>query len=127
MNRVILIGHLCADPELRHTQNGTAVCAFRLAVQRRRANAQGVREADFFNIVAWRGAGEVISKYMRKGGRLGVVGALQTRSYTDSQGEVRYVTEVIAEDVELLGNKQDGGMALRQEDFVQVNDDELPF
>lgn len=127
MNKVILVGNLAADPQLRHTSSGIPICQFRLAVQRRRANAQGVREADFFNIVAWRGAGEVISKYMRKGGRLGVVGALQTRSYTDSQGEVRYVTEVIAEDVELLGNKQDGGMALRQEEFVQVNDDEVPF
>lgn len=127
MNKVILVGNLTADPQLRHTASGIPICQFRLAVQRRRANAQGVREADFFNIVAWRGAGEVVAKYARKGSRLGVVGILQERSYTDSQGEVKYVTEVVAESVELLGNKQDGGMALRQEDFVQVNDDEVPF
>ena len=127
MNKVILVGNLAADPQLRHTASGIPICQFRLAVQRRRANAQGVREADFFNIVAWRSAGEVVAKYARKGGRLGVVGILQERSYTDSQGEVKYVTEVVAESVELLGNKQDGGMALRQEEFVQVNDDEVPF
>ena len=125
MNKVILVGNLAADPQLRHTASGIVVCQFRLAVRRRKAD--GEKQADFFNIVAWRGAGEVVSKYMRKGGRLGVVGALQTRSYTDSQGEVKYVTEVVAEDVELLGGKKDEGMALQQEEFVQVNDDELPF
>ena len=125
MNKVILVGNLTADPQLRHTASGIAVCQFRLAVRRRKAD--GEKQADFFNIVAWRGAGEVVAKYARKGGRLGVVGILQERSYTDSQGEVKYVTEVVAESVELLGNKQDGGMALRQEDFVQVNDDEVPF
>lgn len=125
MNKVILVGNLAADPQLRHTASGIPICQFRLAVRRRKTD--GEKQADFFNIVAWRGAGEVVAKYARKGGRLGVVGILQERSYTDSQGEVKYVTEVIAEDVELLGNKQDGGMALRQEDFVQVNDDEVPF
>lgn len=125
MNKVILVGNLTADPQLRHTASGIPICQFRLAVRRRKAD--GEKQADFFNVVAWRGAGEVVAKYARKGGRLGVVGALQTRSYTDPQGEVKYVTEVVAEDVELLGGKKDEGMALQQEEFVQVNDDELPF
>lgn len=125
MNKVILVGNLAADPQMRHTQSGTPICQFRLAVRRRRQTED--KQADFFNIAAWRGTGEVVAKYARKGDRLGVVGILQERSYTDSQGEVRYVTEVVAESVELLGGKRDEGMALRQEEFVQVSDDELPF
>ena len=138
MNKVILIGHMAADPELKHTQSGIAVCSFRIGVQRRRANAQGVREADFLTVTAWRGTAEIVARYMRKGGRIGVVGSLQTRSYADSEGEIRYVTEVVADEVELLGNKaaESAQAEVPQQcykpqqesmNFVQVDDDELPF
>ncbi len=143
MNKVILIGHMAADPELKHTQSGIAVCSFRIGVQRRRANAQGVKEADFFTVTAWRGTAEIVVKYMRKGGKICVFGSLQTRSYTDPEGEIRYVTEVVADEVELLGNKAESARVEvpqqghcdeqpnrpQQEsmNFVQVDDEGLPF
>lgn len=129
MNKVILIGHMAGDPALKRTQNGTSVCSFRIGVQRRYVNAQGVKEADFINVTAWRGAAEVVSKYTKKGSKIGIVGSLQVRSYADKEGEMRYVTEVIADEIELLGNKAESAEAPQQEsgNFVQVNDDELPF
>ena len=79
MNKAILIGNLVADPELRKTQSDVSVCTFRIAVQRRFANQQGVREADFFNIVAWRQTAELCAKFLTKGRKVGVIGAIQNR------------------------------------------------
>ena len=138
MNHVTLIGRLAADPEARTTQNGISQCSFRLAVPRRFANQQGVREADFLNIVAWRGTADFCARYFRKGMRVGVEGSLQSRSYQAQDGTKRYVVEVIADNVEFCESRQDGSGSNggygganaappAQEGFTEVEDDELPF
>lgn len=138
MNKVILIGNLAADPELKRTASDIPVCTFRLAVQRRFTNAQGVKEADFFTIVAWRQTAELCSSYLSKGRKCAVVGSLQTRSYDAQDGTKRYVTEVVADEVEFIGGHQGGqeqsAAAPAPEPpsgynggFTQVDDDELPF
>ena len=144
MNKVILIGNLAADPESRTTQSGIAQCTLRLAVQRRFANQQGVREADFFTIVCWRQTAEFCSRYLSKGRKIAVEGSLQTRSYDAQDGSKRYVTEVIADNVEFCDSRPDGarprtdnppppseppagyGMS-NSSGFTEVDDDELPF
>lgn len=113
MNHVTLIGRLAADPEARTTQSGISQCSFRLAVPRRFTNQQGVREADFLNIVAWRGTADFCARYFRKGMRVGVEGSLQSRSYQAQDGTKRYVVEVIADNVEFCESRQDGGGANR--------------
>lgn len=144
MNKVILIGNLVADPELRKTQSDTSVCTFRIGVQRRFANQQGVRESDFFNIVAWRQTAELCARFLTKGRKCAVVGQLQNRSYDAQDGTKRYVTEIVADNVEFLGSREDGGSrqgnyapaapapaprsaAPASSDFTEVDDDELPF
>lgn len=135
MNKVILIGNLASDPEHQITKAGKPVCSFRLAVQRRFTNAQGVREADFFTVVAWGKLADLAARYLSKGSRVAIVGTLQTRSYDDKDGVKRYVTEVVAEEIDFLSSpkEQSGGDALSQAqaafgaEFVQVEDDELPF
>ncbi len=111
MNKVILIGNLTRDPELSQTNSGISVCKFSLAVQRRFSGADGERTADFFNIIVWRAQGENCHKYLRKGNKAAVVGTLQTRTYDANDGTKRYVTEIIADEVEFLTPKggQDGG------------------
>ena len=143
MNKAILIGNLVADPELRKTQSDVSVCTFRIAVQRRFANQQGVREADFINIVAWRQTAELCAKFLTKGRKVCVVGAIQTRSYDAQDGTKRYVTEIVADEVEFLGSPQGSQNQAYPGDvppppepsssytgnngFTQVDDDELPF
>jgi single-strand DNA-binding protein len=102
MNQVILIGNLAADPESRTTQSGIACCTFRLAVNRRYKGADGQRETDFINCVAWRQCAELCSKYLAKGRKVGVTGSLQTRTYQAQDGSKRYATEVVVEQVEFL-------------------------
>lgn len=102
MNRVILIGNLASAPDTRATQNGITVCTFRLAVQRRFKNQQGERESDFINIVCWRQLADICGKYLAKGRKAAIEGSMQTRSYQAQDGSKRYVTEVIADSVELL-------------------------
>jgi single-strand DNA-binding protein len=143
MNKAILIGNLVADPELRRTASDLPVCTFRIAVQRRFANQQGVREADFFNIVAWRQTAELCAKFLTKGRKVGVIGAIQNRSYDAQDGTKRYVTEIVADEVEFLGSPQGGQSQYNAGEvppppepsssytgntgFTQVDDDELPF
>ena len=105
MNKVILIGNLTKDPELATTNSGVAVCRFSIAVQRRFQNADGEREADFFNIVVWRAAGENCAKFLKKGSKCAVVGRLQNSSYEAQDGSKRYTTEVVADEVEFLSSK----------------------
>ena len=106
MNRIILIGRLTHDPELRYTPtNNTPVCTFSLAVDRNRKNAQGERETDFINIVVWGKIGENCAAYLSKGKLAAVDGRLQIRSYTDKEGDRRSITEVVAEDVKFLSPK----------------------
>ena len=144
MNKVILIGNLAADPESRTTQSGIAQCTLRLAVQRRFANQQGVREADFLTIVCWRQTAELCSRYLSKGRKIAVEGSLQTRSYDAQDGSKRYVTEVIADNVEFCDSRPEGGRPRTDNPppvqeppagygmnnnggFTEVDDDELPF
>ena len=103
MNKVILIGRLTADPELRYTPSGAAVCSFRIAVDRPFNSQSGEREADFINIVVWNKAAENTAKYMSKGRQIAVEGRLQIRSYDGNDGQRRWVTEVVADRVEFLG------------------------
>ena len=143
MNKVILIGNLAADPEVRRTSSDIPVCTFRLAVQRRYSNAQGVKEADFFTIVAWRQTAELCGRFLTKGRKCAVVGSLQTRSYDAQDGSKRYVTEVVADEVEFIGGQQNNQNQYGSNEiplpvappasyqnntgFTQVDDDELPF
>lgn len=105
MNKVFLIGRLTRDPELRYTSNNTAVATFSLAVNRNFTNQSGEREADFINIVVWRKQAENVKNYLSQGSQVAIDGRLQTRSYDDQDGKKRYVTEVIADNVEFLGTK----------------------
>lgn len=149
MNKVILIGNLAADPEARTTQSGISQSTFRLAVQRKYANAQGVREADFFTVIAWRNTADFVNSYLVKGRKVAVEGTIQNRSYDGQDGQRHYVTEIIADNVEALSSpRRDAGdpgptpppsKADRPEqqrmdysgdaadDFTEVDDDELPF
>ncbi len=103
MNKVMLIGNLTADPELKKVgAEGISFCSFRLAVQRRFANAQGVKEADFINIVTWRQLADTCSKFLAKGRKCAVNGSLQTRTYEAQDGTKRYIVEVAADEVEFL-------------------------
>lgn len=130
MNKVILIGNLANDPEPFTTQSGISRSTFRLAVQRRYANANGVREADFFTIVAWRGTADFCNGYLVKGRKVAVEGAIQNRSYDGQDGKKHYVTEIIADSVEALGrahaNADDPGPE-PPNDFTEVDDPDNPF
>lgn len=144
MNRVILIGNLASDPESRTTQSGIAQCSFRIAVQRRFKGQNGEKETDFLPIVCWRQTAEFAQKYLAKGRKVAVEGSIQTRSYDAQDGSKRYVTEVIADNVEAVGGREEGAQSAQndhksqkaqkaqyakqgQSGFVEVDDDELPF
>ena len=142
MNKVILMGRLTRDPEVRYTQtNNTLVASFSLAVNRRFARPGEERHADFINIVAWSKLGEFCSKYFKKGQQVAVIGRLQTRTWDDEQGQKRYITEVIAEEAYFADSKRDseangnsfentfgntapGAMG---DDFELSSSDDLPF
>jgi len=136
MNRVLLIGRMCAAPEAYTTQSGITSSRFRIAVQRPYRNPDGNYDADFLPIIAWRQTAEFCNKYLDKGRMIAVEGSIQTRSY-DKDGDKRYVTEIIADRVEALGgreDKQDAPKPQRNEQqridtsgFTEVDDDDLPF
>lgn len=102
INRVVLVGRLTKDPELKYTQGGIAVTRFTLAVNRAFANQQGEREADFINCVAWRKQAENIANYLRKGSLAGVDGRIQTGSFEGQDGKRVYTTEVVADSTQFL-------------------------
>ena len=105
MNKAILIGRLTKDPELRTTPTGRNVCQFSVAVSRNFTNANGEREADFINCVAWNKTADLMTQYLHKGSLIGLEGRIQTRSYDNQQGQRVYVTEVVAESVQFLEPK----------------------
>lgn len=105
MNKVFLIGRLTRDPELRYTGSNVPVATFSLAVNRTYTNQSGEREADFINIVVWRKQAENVKNYLQQGSQVAIDGRIQTRTYDDKDGNKRYVTEVIADNVEFLGSK----------------------
>jgi single-strand DNA-binding protein len=138
MNKVILMGRLTRDPEVRYTQtNNTMVTSFSLAVNRRFARQGEERQADFINIVAWSKTAEFCSKFFKKGQQVGVIGRIQTRNYDDDQGMKHYVTEVVAEEVYFADSKKDNvnaeepnvNQAELTVNVVENNsdDDSLPF
>ena len=124
MNKVMLIGNLAADPELRQTVNGTLNTEIRLGVNRRGRDAG----CDFVTVVCWQTTAETVCKYLHKGDKIAVAGRLQTRSYTARDNTKRYVTEVVADEVEFLPRRAAGAETAPESDgFVQVQDDGLPF
>ena len=144
MNKLFIVGNLTRDPELRSTPNGIPVCTFTVAVNRRRAagaEAGQQPEADFFRVTAWRQLGENCNRYLAKGRKVAVVGAVQVSTYTAQDGATRASLEVTADDVEFLSPRGEGeGGAGRPAEqgmshsaggmsggFVKVDDEELPF
>lgn len=143
MNKLFIVGNLTRDPELRTTAQGISVCSFTVAVNRRRSSnaAAGQPEADFFRISAWRALGENCQKYLAKGRKVAVVGAVSVQTYQGNDGTTRASLEVTADDVEFLSPKGEGGEPVPQTSapsasvgsvpqgsgFVQVDEEELPF
>lgn len=142
MNTICLMGRLTADPELRSTQSGVAVTSFTLAVERDYTPKGQDKQADFIPVVAWRQTAEFVCKYFRKGQRAALTGSLQTRQYTDRDGNKRTAYEVVAEHVYFAESKKDSGApaptvdynervpqsSTPAEDFEEIPDDsELPF
>lgn len=157
MNKVFLIGRLTRDPELRYTGSNIPVATFSLAVNRNFTSQSGEREADFINIVVWRKQAENIKNYLTQGSQVAIDGRIQTRTYDGEDGKKRYITEVVADNVEFLGSKgagtgtsSTGGTSFNDvtpsdfsdsmpttsvkndpfSDFgssIEINDDELPF
>ena len=103
-NKVILIGNMTADPELKQTQGGLSACSFSIAVNRRFKGENGQQDCDFITIVAWRQQAEFVTRYFKKGQPILICGQLQTRTWTDNQGQKRYATEVVADEVSFVGN-----------------------
>ncbi len=137
MNKVILIGNLTRDPELNTTNSGVAVCRFSIAVQRRFASADNGPQADFFNIVVWRGQAENCHKFLKKGSKCCVVGRLQNSSYEAQDGTKRYTTDIVADEVEFLASRNGEGGAdtmpsagkpsTGTAELEPIDDDSLPF
>lgn len=143
MNKVVLIGRLTKDPELKFTPgNGTAVATFTLAIDRRYPSKDGNKEADFIPVVVWGKQAESTANYMSKGKLMGVSGRIQTRTYDAKDGTKRYITEVVADEVQFLewGGKQSGGNRGNFDDsmggfpydsngadITPIDDGEIPF
>lgn len=140
INRIVLVGRLTRDPEMRYTQSGIAVTRFTLACDRPFGGQDGKREADFIDCVVWRKQAENVSKYLSKGSMAGVDGRLQISSYEGQDGQKRYRAEVVADSVRFLSSKGDAGRdnappsrgGFDQDPFsgsgkIDLSDDDLPF
>lgn len=143
LNSICLVGRLTKDVELRYTPSNVAVATFTLAVNRTFKNENGDREADFINCVMWRQQAENLANWAKKGALIGITGRIQTRSYDNQQGQRVYVTEVVAEQFQLLESKGQQGNQTQQRqqaqqqvpDFsrnastnpLEISDDDLPF
>ena len=139
MNKVFLIGNLTRDPELTETTSGVSLCRFSIAVNRNYGGADGERKTDFFNVVAWRGLGETVARYAKKGNKVAVSGSIELRNYEDGQGVKRTGVDIVAQDVEFLtpkGSQGDSGdvadspaPADRKRASLQAFDDDsdIPF
>ncbi len=138
MNRCVILGNLTRDPELKTTTTGKSVCNFTVAVSRRFSGPNGEREADYIPVVVWGKQAESSAKYLRKGSQCSVAGSIQTRSYEATDGSRRYITEVVADEVQFLArtagsggnNSNDTNSASSEDsapaDMQEVNED-LPF
>ena len=139
MNKLTIIGNLTRDPELRTTSSGINVCTFTVAVNRRRSSNSNQPEADFFRVSAWRQLGENCQRYLAKGRKVAVVGAVSVSTYTGNDGTTRASLEVTADDVEFLSSRnEDAGYAPAasvqpvaaapaMNGFEEVDDEDLPF
>ena len=139
MNKLTIIGNLTRDPELRTTSTGINVCSFTVAVNRRRSAANNQPEADFFRVSAWRQLGELCQRYLAKGRKVAVTGAVSVSTYTGNDGTTRATLEVNADDVEFLSSRnEDAGYAPAapsqpapaapaMNGFEEVDDEDLPF
>ena len=155
INNTTLVGRLTKDPELKYTGSGIAVISFSMAVERNYTNAQGEREADFINCVAWRELAEIISKFAVKGSLIGITGKIQTRNYQNNEGRTIYITEVVTDEFQMLepksvtdqrrngqgqtqhSNQQNNNQFTNNgfdddpfesnEDVTDISDDDLPF
>ena len=123
LNKVIIGGRLTANPELKTTPSGIPVVSFTVAVNRRfGTDENGKSPADFFNVTAWRGTAEFVSKYFRKASSICVVGSLQTRNWTDRQGNKRYSVEIVADEANFVDAKNDAPEAVRS-----ASNDDVPY
>lgn len=143
MNRVVLVGRLTKDPELRTSTSGISKTTFTLAVNRRTTNEDGTKQADFISCVAWRGIAETIAKYFVKGKEIAVEGRIETGSYDAFDGTKRYTTDVVVDNITFIGSKnepQAGNVendVVKEEtktdpfedfgDIVELSDEDLPF
>lgn len=140
MNKAVIIGNLTNEPDMRATSSGISVCTFTIAVNRRVSrDAQGQKEADFIPIVTWRGLADNCFKYLHKGSKAAVTGSIQTRSYDAQDGTRRYVTEILADEVEFLSAANNGAAAARTQteqygsaeqysaDLQPAEENDLPF
>ncbi len=128
MNKCFLIGNLTRDPEVSITNSGVSLCKFSIAVTRRFANAEGERETDFFNVVAWRALADHCGKYLHKGSKVAIVGSINNRTYDAQDGTKRTVTDITAEEVEFLSSKNSGEERNEVVGNLQpIEDDGLPF
>lgn len=144
MNKVILLGRLTRDPEMKNTTTGKTVTRFSLAVDRRFKNKDGQKEADFINIVVWGKQAEFAAQYLSKGSQISLSGRLESRSYEAQDGRRRYVTEVVADEINFVSSgKKDGGnsantqqssdstnmsvMGLDEDFHLMADDDDIPF
>ncbi len=137
----MFIGRLTADPEMRHTTTGKSVCSFRIAVKRRFAREGDEQQADFFPVVAWEKTAEFCNNYFKKGQQVGIVGRIQNRTWDDPEGNRRYITEIVAEEVYFADSKSSSGSGnnITGNDnfdtsnvqdsggFYLAEDDDLPF
>ena len=127
MNKVILIGRLTKDPEVKNNSSQVQFCNFTIAVDRRFKDNNGQRQADFINCVAWRQTATFIGSYFRKGSKVAVVGSLQSRSYEDQSGQKRYATEVVVDEIEFMDSKNDSTQQTAVESAQTSEDTSLPF
>lgn len=131
LNRIIVMGRMTRDPELRRTGSGTAVASFTVAVDRDFKSQSGEKETDFIDVVAWRNTAEFVSKYFSKGRMAVVEGRLQLRDWTDKDGNKRRTAEIVADSVYFGDSKRDGGGTVQSESqggFSEIEDDgDLPF
>ena len=143
MNKVILMGRLTKDVEMRQTPNGVSLARFSIAVTRRFKNSNGEYDADFINCIAWRKTGEFIARYFQKGSMIAVVGSIQSRSWDGNDGKKQYATEVIVDEAYFTGSKSENSTGSNTdlsdsglddlnsqygEDFATIGDEEdLPF
>lgn len=131
MNKVLLVGRITKDIEKRSTQNGKSVATFNIAVQRKFKNQDGKYDSDFVNCVAWGLNADFITRYFKKGSKIGIVGSLQSRTYDDKNGNKRYVTEVLVDEVEFVETNKLS--EYKQDDDIieigldELNNGELPF